>query len=93
MAIAYMEVGKGRKQDAEALSASDYLSLKYMDVLNAENAGAFFCLVQIFHKLHVQPIFLGSRNQTDYSRFNVLKLPAIQLHVLTQLHWIPVVFS
>jgi len=31
MAIAYMEVGKGRKQDAEALSASDYLSLKYMD--------------------------------------------------------------
>ncbi len=31
MAIAYMEVGKGRKQDAEALSASEYLSLKYMD--------------------------------------------------------------
>ncbi len=30
MAIAYMEVGKERKQDAEALSASDYLSLKYM---------------------------------------------------------------
>jgi len=56
MAIAYMEVGKGRKQDAEALSASDYLSLKYMDVLNAE---AFFCLAQIFHKSHVQPIFLG----------------------------------
>ena len=65
MAIAYMEVGKGREQDAEALSASDYLSLKYRDVLNAENAenaenaGAFFCLVQIFHKSHVQPIFLG----------------------------------
>jgi len=54
-----MEVGKGRKQNAEALSASDYLSLKYMDVLNAENAGAFFCLAPIFHKLHVQPIFLG----------------------------------
>ncbi len=30
MAIAYMEVGNGRKQDAEALSASDYLSLKYI---------------------------------------------------------------
>ncbi|MCF6252573.1 MAG: hypothetical protein L3J75_15110 [Methylococcaceae bacterium] len=53
MAIAYMEVGKGRKQDAEALSTSDYLSLKYMDVLNAENAGAFFCLAQISHKIHV----------------------------------------
>ena len=59
MAIAYMEVGKGRKQNAEALSASDYLSLKYIYVLNAENAGAFFCLAQIFHKFHVQPIFLG----------------------------------
>jgi len=34
--FAYMEVGKGRKQDAEALFASDYLSLKYMGVLNAE---------------------------------------------------------
>ncbi len=56
MAIAYMEVGKGREQDAEALSGSDYLSLKYMDVLNA---GAFFCLAQVFHKFHVQPIFLG----------------------------------
>ncbi len=59
MAIAYMEVGKGRKEDAEALSTNDYLSLKYMDVLNAENAGAFFCLVQISHKIHVQLIFLG----------------------------------
>ncbi len=59
MAIVYMEVGKGRKQDAEALSASDYLSLKCMDVLNAENAGAFFCLAQISHKIHVQLIFLG----------------------------------
>jgi hypothetical protein len=60
MAIAYMEVGKGRKQDAEALSASDYLSLKYREVLNVENAGAIFYHAQISHKLHVQLIFLGS---------------------------------
>ena len=32
---------------AEALSASDYLSLKHKDVLNAKNAGAIFCHVQI----------------------------------------------
>ncbi len=63
MAIAYMEVDKVRKQDAEALSASNYLSLKYMDILNAENAGAFFCLAQIFYKFHVQLIFLGSIQQ------------------------------
>jgi len=25
----------------------------------AENAGAFFCLAQISHKIHVQLIFLG----------------------------------
>jgi len=59
MAIAYMEVGKGRKQDAEALSTHYFLSLKYMDVLNVENAGAFFCLAQIFHKIRTQLIFLG----------------------------------
>ena len=34
MAIAYMEVGKGRKQDAEALSMRYFLSLKYREVLN-----------------------------------------------------------
>ncbi|MCK5353705.1 MAG: hypothetical protein KAJ63_01195, partial [Methyloprofundus sp.] len=48
----------------------DYLSLKHKDVLNAKNAlgqearkynnaGAIFCFAQIFHKLHVQLIFLG----------------------------------
>ncbi len=30
-----------------------------MDVLNVENAGAFFDHTQIFHKFHVQLIFLG----------------------------------
>ncbi len=30
-----------------------------MDVLNAKNAGEIFCPAQIFHKLHVQLIFLG----------------------------------
>jgi len=30
-----------------------------MDVLNVENAGAFFCLAQIFHKIRAQLIFLG----------------------------------
>ncbi|MCF6250851.1 MAG: hypothetical protein L3J75_06210 [Methylococcaceae bacterium] len=59
MAIAYMEVGKGRKQDAEALSTSDYLSLKYREVLNVENAGAIFYHAQVSHKFHVQLIFLG----------------------------------
>ncbi len=60
MAIAYMEVGKGRKQDAEALSTHYFLSLKLMDELNVENAGAIFNLAQIFHKIRAQLIFLGS---------------------------------
>jgi hypothetical protein len=33
---------------AEALSASNSLSLKHKDVLNAKNAGAIFCPAQIF---------------------------------------------
>ncbi len=59
MAIAYMEVGKGRKQDAEALSARYFLSLKLMDELNVENAGAIFNLAHIFHKIRAELIFLG----------------------------------
>ena len=35
-------VGKGRKQDAEALSSNSSLTLRHMEVLNAENTGAIF---------------------------------------------------
>ena len=47
---------------AEALSASNSLSLKHKEVLNAKNAGAIFCHAQVFYNIHTQLIFLGSRD-------------------------------
>ncbi len=59
MAIAYMEVGKGRKQDAEALSMRYFLSLKYREVLNVENARSNFL---------PRPDFPQNSHSTDFSR-------------------------
>jgi hypothetical protein len=59
MAIAYIEAGKGRKQDAEALFSSDSLSLKHMEVLNVENARSYFLL---------RPDFPQNLCSTDFSR-------------------------
>jgi hypothetical protein len=57
MVFAYKEVGKGRKQDAEALSSSDSFSLKHMDVLNGENARSYFLLRPDFPR--IKPISKG----------------------------------
>ena len=45
-----------------------------MDVLNVENAGAFFCLAQIFHKIRSQLIFLVSYSKNQQKEVGTLRI-------------------